>query len=108
MLQGQIEVGTAGLGHHLDQTLGELGGIQIQQPGPRHAGRHRGDEGDDVAPPAEVAPVGSEVLGHQDDLLDLQRLDLGQDVVDRARPLLARETTEWRRTRRSGHTPRPP
>ena len=60
----------------------------------------------DVGP--EVPPVGGQVLGDQHDLLDPQRLHLGQDVRRATATAGGPGTTGWHRTRTCGRSPRPP
>ena len=109
VLQRQVEVGHARGDDGFDQLVGQAGGVEVEQPGALHPGRHgAGERGNgrravgDAGAPARTGPVaavGGEVLRHQDDLAQdrravgggAQRVDLGQHVAGRTGPLLAPE-----------------
>ncbi len=50
VLQREVEVGHAGVADDVDQVVGEVRRIQVEQPHARHAGRHLADERHDRAP----------------------------------------------------------
>ena len=99
VLEREVEVRHAGGDDRLDQLVGQPGGVEVEQPGALHPGRHGPCEGSngrwavgDAGAPARsgtVTPVGGEVLGHEDDLAQnggvvgggAQRVDLGQDLL---------------------------
>ena len=113
VLERQVEVRHTRPEDGLDQLVGQAGRIQIEQPRAHHLGGHgageggdgRGAAGDAGTPigPAAVAPVGGQVLGHQDDLAEgrpagagggrgaREGVHLGQNVGRGAGALLAPE-----------------
>ncbi len=109
VLQREVEVRHARGDDGLDQLIGQPRGIEIEQPGALHAGRHgAGERGDgrravgNAGAPARSGPVtavGGEILGDEHDLAqgrravggDAQRVDLGQHLLGRTGPLLAPE-----------------
>ena len=103
--------GHAGGADGVDQPVGEVRRVQVQQPdavdplghrldqrrrsarSPRRPGRARRRPGPGRRARSPGASSG---------------VDLGEDVVDGPRPLRAAEATGWRRSRRPGRSPRPP
>ena len=85
VLQRQIEVGHARRTDGIDERVGEIGGIEVEEPDPIDARRHLLDERDDGSlPHAPIATERGEVLRDQHDLAGLELLDLGEDVGDGA------------------------
>ena len=92
VLQREVEVGDPGGQDRLDQLVGQVARVQVEQPDPRHPlgdGSHEGHDG--ALAHALVPAVGGQVLGHEDDLRGPELIDLGQQVVDRSAALLAPE-----------------
>ena len=69
MLQREVEVGHAGGADRVDQLVGEVGRVEVEQPHPVDPCGHGLDEGTMARVPTPlVAPVAGEVLGHEHDL----------------------------------------
>ena len=93
MLQGEVEVRHIRSEDRFDQLGGQIGGVQVEQPHPRHEPARRLHERDEPAFAATpVAAVGRQILRDQHDLGHTQYFDLGQDRLDGARALLPSET----------------
>jgi hypothetical protein len=85
VLEGEVEVGHAGSADGVDQPVGEVARVQVQQPDPGDARRHRVDQRDDRALPHPLVPAErGQVLGDQHDLGCAELVDLPEDGVDRA------------------------
>jgi hypothetical protein len=110
VLQGEIEVRDAGGQHGLHQRVVQCRRVEVEQAGPTDPGGHCGHQLDDGPVGADGRPVEAgldptgravegerrEVLCHQDHLAEGpvgagQLIDLIQDRVDAARPLLPAE-----------------
>ena len=92
VLQRQVEVRHAGGADRVDQRVGEVGRVEVEQPHPVDPGRPRPRRAGRCAlADALVAAEGGEVLGDEHDLARLERVDLVEDRLDRARPLRAAE-----------------
>ena len=108
VLQGQIEVGAAGRAHDVDQTVGELGWIQVEQAGPGDPGRHRLHQGLDG--PAPARGRGRRRPGPGRPARPPRPRARPPRPGCRRRPGTAAGpgTTGWRRTRICGRSLRPP
>ena len=84
VLQREVEVRHARGADDVDEPVVELRGIEVQQSHARHPLGHGLDERHDGAGPADVPPVGGEILGDEDDLGGLEGVDLGEDRLDRS------------------------
>ena len=71
VLERQVEVSAAGADHGVDQTVGELGRIQIQEPDPRHRVNATSSTRARRLRLAMFATIGREVLCDEDDLFPL-------------------------------------
>ena len=81
--------GTGPAADHIDQTIGEVRGIQVEETNPGDGGGDLLDEGNDGAGAqvSDVFPVRREVLRHEHDLLGTELLDLVEDRLRRAAAL---------------------
>ncbi len=92
VLERQIEVRNTGVEDGTDEVVGEVARVQVQQANAIDPGGDLANQWDDrPLTDALISSESGEVLCHQHDLAGPQRVDLAQDVVDGARPLLAAE-----------------
>ena len=92
VLQGEVEIGNARGADRVDQLVVELGRIEVQQPHPVDTGRDGFDQRHDrFFADTLIAPVRGEVLRDEDDFTDVELVDLVEDRLERARPLLPSE-----------------
>ncbi len=90
VLQRQVEVGHAGRQHGLDEGLGQVRGVEIQQSDPIDPFGDRLHQRDDRPLPHPLVPaVGGQVLGDEDDLSSAvgvvaERLDLVTPATGRS------------------------
>ena len=88
VLEREVEVGHARVAYRVDQLVGEVRRVEVEQPHARDPRRDCPHQGDDLPlAGALVASERREVLGDQHDLLHLELVDLGEDRLDRPRPL---------------------
>ena len=109
VLQREVEVRHVGGADRVDQLVGEVARVEVQQPHPVGALGDRLDERHDRAGTElarAVLAVRGQVLGDEHDLARLELVDLAQDRLDVAAALRAAEATGSRRTRTSDHSPR--
>ena len=95
VLERQVEVRDPGGQHGLDQRVGEVRRVEVEQPHPVHPlGDLRHQRHDRPLPHALVPTERRQVLGHQHDLACVQRLHLGEDRLDRPAALRTPEARE--------------
>ena len=110
VLEGQVaEVGHTGVEDHVDQPVGEIGRVEVEQPGAGHPGADGPDERHDRLRP-EVGAIlaeGGEILRHQHDLERTRGCRPPRGWSRRSGSAGARGSSGWRRSRRPGRSPRP-
>ena len=109
VLEGEIEVRHAGRADRVDQCVGQVARVQVQQPHPVGAIGDGLDERHDRAGAEVVGPVlavRGEVLGDEHDLASLELVDLGRGSGRCRDCAAAHGSSGSHRTHTSGRTPR--
>ncbi|CAB4324141.1 unannotated protein [freshwater metagenome] len=90
MLQRKIEIRDAGCADGVNERVGQIRRIEIEKSDSINELRHLLDQRNDGSLPHPlIASECGEILGNQHDLASFELFDLGEDVADRSRALLA-------------------
>ena len=109
VLQRQVEVRHPAVADGVDEAVGQVARVQVQQAHPVGAlgdGAHERDDDAGAELVGHVLAVRREVLGDEHDLARRQLVDLARGSTRRCGCAAGRGTTGWRRTRTSGRSPR--